>query len=113
MKNTVQMSTAEGSTLAMLFVVMLFLGANLSGTQLAKAASPGETLYSTNCAACHDAGHNVINPKKPVIGSKMLAKKETFKSFLLKPTGTMPPAPAIANKDADLTALYDYCKTLK
>jgi len=113
MKNTLQMSSGLWSTLAMLVIVMLSLSANLSGNQIAKAASTGETLYSTNCAACHKAGGNIINAKKPVIGSPMLAKKQTFKSYLLKPTGSMPPAPAIASNDADLTALYDYCKTLK
>jgi mono/diheme cytochrome c family protein len=114
MKNTLQMSSALlWSTLAMLVVVSLFLGTNLSGNQMAKAASTGETLYNTNCAACHKAGGNIVNAKKPVIGSPMLAKKQTFKSYLLKPTGSMPPAPAIAGNDADLTALYDYCKTLK
>jgi hypothetical protein len=54
-----------------------------------------------------------MNPKKPVIGSAKLASKQIFKGYLLKPSGAMQPAPAIAGNDTDLTALYDYCKSLK
>jgi hypothetical protein len=54
-----------------------------------------------------------MNAKKPVIGSARLASKPAFKGYLLKPTAPMQPAPAIANNDADLTALYNYCKSLK
>jgi len=54
-----------------------------------------------------------MNAKKPVIGSAKLANKQIFKAYLLKPTAPMQPAPTIANNDADLTALLDYCKSLK
>jgi mono/diheme cytochrome c family protein len=115
MKNNLQISSVFGlRTLAILIAYSLFLNTILlSDKQMAKAASKGEELYGLNCAACHKGGHNIVNAKKPVIGSTTLASKQTFKGYLLKPTGTMPPYPAIANNDADLTALYNYCKSLR
>ena len=94
-------------------VILLCLSTLLSGNQKVRAASKGEQLFGTNCAACHKDGKNLIEQKKPVIGSAKLAKKETLKSFLLKPSGNMPPFPDVANNAADLAALYDYCKGLK
>jgi len=73
----------------------------------------GEKLYNNNCASCHSGGKNSIDPKKPVIGSKKLASKAAFKSFLEVQNGMMPPFKAIAAKDEALTALYSYVKTLK
>jgi mono/diheme cytochrome c family protein len=100
-------------SLAIPIVILLCLGTSRLGNQTARAAATGESLFNANCVACHKAGGNMINPKKPVIGSTMLASKKTFKTYLLKPSGAMPPAPKIANDDADLAALYDYCKSLK
>lgn len=73
----------------------------------------GEKLYNNNCAACHSGGKNNIEPKKPVIGSKKLATKASFKSFLEVQNGMMPPFKAIAAKDEALSSLYSYVKTLK
>jgi mono/diheme cytochrome c family protein len=87
-----------------------FTGGTLSP---ALGKSDGAELFAKNCAACHKDGKNIVNAKKPIIGSAQLKDKKTFKSYLLKPTGTMPPSPAIANNDADLTAVFDYCKSLK
>jgi len=113
-KNVLQISSLYGlSTLAVLVIYSLFLNTMLSDMQMAKAASAGEKLYGLNCAACHKDGQNIVNAKKPVINSPKLANKQTFKDYLLKPTGSMSPYPAIANNAADLTALYNYCKSLK
>ncbi|SRR5579875_2301396 len=80
------------------------------------SAGPGETgeqIFMKKCAGCHMGGKNTINPKHPIIGSKMLASKQAFKTYISKPVAPMPAFPKIAGNDADLTALYDYCKTLK
>lgn len=80
------------------------------------AAGPtatGEKLFQANCAGCHAAGGNLIDPTKPLKGSKKLVSKELFKSAILNPTGSMAPFPQIAENDADLTVLYNYCKSLK
>lgn len=74
---------------------------------------PGEKLFNNNCASCHRDGKNSIDPKKPVIGSKKLASKSTFKSFIAVKNGLMPPFKALADKDEALAALYEYAKALK
>jgi len=79
----------------------------------AGAASDGSKIYAESCASCHAKGGNILDPKKAVKGSKILASKKAFKDFLLKQNGSMPAYPHIANNDADLTALFDYCKSLK
>jgi mono/diheme cytochrome c family protein len=101
------------TTLTILGFLSLSLNSCFSGGQLAKAAGAGESLFNSNCAGCHKSGGNIVNAKKPVIGSAKLANKKALKAFLEKPTGSMPPFAAIAGKDSDLSALYDYCKTLK
>jgi cytochrome c5 len=78
-----------------------------------KAPEAGKKIYDTSCSACHPGGSNIINPKKLLKGSNRLASKAVFKAYLVKPTASMPPFPKIAEKDADLTALFDYARTLK
>lgn len=99
------------------FCTSALLGAFLVGaasSNLAQADDKqGERLYNNNCASCHAGGKNSIDAKKPVIGSKKLASKAVFKSFLEVKNGLMPPFKAIAAKDDALMALYDYAKTLK
>ena len=80
----------------------------------AVSGSPdGSKIYADSCNSCHPKGGNILVPKKPVTGSKVLASKKALSDFLLKQNGSMPPYPQIANNDADLTALYEYCKSLK
>ena len=79
----------------------------------AVAAPNGEQIFKENCASCHTSGGNLIDPKKPVKGSAKLAALGKFKDYLVKPSGSMPAAPQIANDAATLDALYKYCKTLK
>ena len=85
----------------------------INSTSSAGAAPDGSKIYANNCAACHANGGNIVDPKKPVKGSKVLATKQSFKENLLKPKGSMTAFPQIANNDADLSALYEYCKSLK
>lgn len=77
------------------------------------AAPSGEQLFKNNCASCHADGGNIVDPKKPLKGSKKLATKATFKDLLSKPAGVMPAFPQIVNDDPSLSALYSYCKSLK
>lgn len=77
------------------------------------AAPNGEDLFKNNCAACHVNGGNIVDPKKPLKGSKKLATKAVFKDLLSKPAGAMPAFPKIVADDSSLSALYDYCKSLK
>ena len=96
--------------LSLLFVVTL-------GTQFmsprAGAAPNGQQIFKDNCAGCHQDGGNVMEAKKPVKGSSKLATLDKFKDYLAKPSGAMPPQPAIVKDAPTLDALYKYCKTLK
>jgi mono/diheme cytochrome c family protein len=101
-------------TVGGVFALALAIGSLVSfGSQNAVSAPNGEEAFKASCAACHAAGGNIVNPKKPVKGSPKLASKEAFKAYLLKPSGSMMPYPQIANDAATLDALYTYCKALK
>lgn len=89
----------------------MFVSVSKQGTAI--AAPNGEQLFKNNCASCHADGGNIVDPKKPVKGSKKLASKATFKELLSKATGIMPAFPQIAKDDPSLSALYSYCKSLK
>lgn len=84
-----------------------------SGTTAASGAVNGEQIFKDNCAGCHAGGGNVVDPKKPLKGSSKLGSQDSFKAYLLKPSGVMPPFPQIANDAASLEGLYKYCKSLK
>lgn len=77
------------------------------------AAPDGADIFKNNCAACHANGGNIVDPKKPLKGSKKLASKAVFKELLSKPAGAMPAFPKIVDDDPSLSALYQYCKSLK
>lgn len=107
-----KLTRQSGWLCATSFIAVFLIGA-ISGHVAQADDKGGEKLFSNNCAACHAGGKNIIDPKKPVIGSKKLASKASFKSFIEVPNGTMPAFKAIADKDTDLTALYNYVKGLK
>ena len=97
--------------LAGAFLFYMGVGGDKHASALAQAA--GEKIFTANCAACHAAGKNVMNPKKPIIGSEKLCSKKAFKNYLGKPTPPMPTFAKIAGSDGDLEDLYSYCKSLK
>lgn len=112
MKRLIKSASMTGLVLAStLVVVSMFVGVMRHDTAI--AAPSGEQLFKNNCASCHTDGGNIVDPKKPVKGSKKLASKATFKELLGKATGVMPAFPQIANDDPSLSALYSYCKSLK
>ncbi|MCC7528203.1 MAG: c-type cytochrome [Candidatus Melainabacteria bacterium] len=79
----------------------------------ANAAPDGMKIFTANCAACHAGGKNIMDPKKPIIGSKSIASIESFKAFLSKQNGKMPAYPKIVANEEALKALHAYVKTLK
>jgi cytochrome c6 len=79
----------------------------------ADAAPDGAKIFTANCAVCHAGGKNIMDPKKPIIGSKAMASAETFKAFLSKQNGKMPAYPKIVANEEALKALHTYLKTLK
>lgn len=95
----------------LVMMVVVWLGTMVIDT--AKAAPSGEKIFTANCAGCHMGGKNLIDPKKPVIGSKKLASKGTFKALLNSTIGGMPSFPKISGNDEALEALYVYVKGLK
>jgi mono/diheme cytochrome c family protein len=72
----------------------------------------GKEIFQQNCAACHEAGDNNVNPNRPVVGSAKLQSLEQFKKYLNAPKGHMPYYPNIVNDRNALKALYSYCKSL-
>lgn len=77
------------------------------------AAPDGAKIFQAKCALCHADGGNRTDPAKPVKGSKKLKSAEIFKEFLSKKNSMMPPFKGIADDDAALKALLDYCKSMK
>lgn len=81
------------------------------------AAAPkkvdGAQLFQQHCAKCHAEGGNIVKPSRPVAESKQLASLVLFKSYLSSPPGHMPYYQNIVKDPKILSALYNYCKTLK
>lgn len=116
MRNSVKKSllALRFQNLATIVVIGIFSMALMSlSTHKVNAAQKGEAIFSAYCAACHAHGKNIVDPKKPLIGSQQLKTKEIFKVYILKGNGSMPSFPQIANDDQTLQALYNYCKTMK
>src|SRR5438552_1446121 len=91
----------------------LSLGLTMLMPKDVTAVSKGEQIFKNNCEGCHAGGKNSMNRRHPIIGSKKLASKEKLKGYITKSEKPMPSFKEIADKDAELTALYDYCKGLK
>ncbi len=108
-----KLSIANNRTSLFALVSASLLSMSAAGSLSALAAPSGDKIFAANCQACHAGGKNMIDPKKPIIGSKKLATKETFKAFLSRAQGTMPAFNKIADNDEALTALHTYVKTLK
>lgn len=80
----------------------------------AKEKKPdGAQVFQQYCAKCHAGGGNVVKPSSPVAESKQLASLVLFKSYLSAPPGHMPYYQNIVKDPKVLSALYNYCKTLK
>lgn len=81
------------------------------------AATPkkvdGARVFQQHCAKCHAEGGNIVKPSRLVAESKHLASLVLFKSYLSSPPGHMPYYQNIVKDPKILSALYNYCKTLK
>lgn len=73
----------------------------------------GKQIFQQYCASCHLDGGNTVKPGKPVSQSTQLSAFVKFKDYLSAPPGHMPFYQELMHDDAALTALYNYCKTLK
>jgi mono/diheme cytochrome c family protein len=73
----------------------------------------GAQLFQQHCAKCHTEGGNIVKPNRPVAESKQLASLVLFKAYLSAPPGHMPYYQNIVKDPKTLSALYNYCKTLK
>ncbi len=98
------------------FVAVLAVSIGILSPSMAKKSTKkldGNQLFQQNCAGCHAAGENKVDPNHPVAGSKELATLASFKTYLSAPPGHMPYYEHIVNDDSTLKALYNYCKQLK
>lgn len=77
------------------------------------AKDRGESLYMSNCEACHMSGSNVINPEKELVRSDKLTSRKIFKEYISQKHGYMPAFSDIANDTADLKDLYTFVRKLK
>lgn len=98
----------------LLFVAACGLAGNVTATaHAAEGAAPadgkaGESLFSTNCVACHAEGGNIIDPSKPVRGSARLKDFETFLAWIRAPKSPMTAFPPDQIPDAQVRELYRY-----
>jgi mono/diheme cytochrome c family protein len=85
-----------------------------SGSPLSEGATRGQAVFAADCQSCHAGGGNVIVAELPLKGSKKLASRDVFASFIRNPVmpdgsaGSMPPFPADSLSDAQATDLYAY-----
>lgn len=88
-----------------------------SKTKTKASAEPkkgkGELTFDSHCSSCHINGGNVVNPQKPMAGSKYLSNYVSFKNYLKEPVGTMPHYENLIKNDKVLKDLYHYVQTLK
>ena len=74
----------------------------------------GKTLYDRGCWSCHaDKNSNIIDPEKTIAKSDKLQSLSSFKQFLSKPHGKMPPWNTIVREPEELKSLYQYVQSLK
>jgi uncharacterized membrane protein len=73
----------------------------------------GEQIFTDNCTACHPGGGNAAVPTKPIKGSRILADRERFVTFLRKPSGEMPASSAADISDERAGNLYQYLSAMQ
>lgn len=93
--------------------VASFVAPSIAKKATTKPIERGEQTYKQYCASCHAGGGNTVKSNHPVAGSKELATIAKFKSYLSAPPGHMPYYQNVVKDQATLSALFDYCKTLK
>ncbi|MCG2720882.1 MAG: cytochrome c, partial [Thermodesulfovibrionales bacterium] len=77
-------------------------------SQQSSLLSAGADIFNAHCRACHQNGGNIINPDKPVKGSRKLTDYQTFLAFIRNPTAPMPPFSQGTIMDKQAKELYAY-----
>jgi mono/diheme cytochrome c family protein len=73
---------------------------------------PGQEIFLSNCASCHQGAGNPPGPNTSITQSAVLASEGAFLPFLRKPTSPMMPAfSAEQLPDTQARELYAYLKT--
>lgn len=95
-------------SLACLSIITLS-GCNPPSTTAPAPLTPGQEIFLTHCASCHNGGGNPPGPNFSIIGSPRMTNEESFKELLRKPTSAMMPAfdPALIS-DAQAHDLYTW-----
>lgn len=81
-------------------------------TEVAAAATAGETLFKQHCAACHPAGGNIINPQKTLqkkaLEANNLRTAEDIIKVMRKPGPGMTPFDEKTLPAKDARQIADY-----
>lgn len=96
-------------------LVQGYFGENLvlGGGSILKEFQAGAAIYNANCRSCHPNGQNVINPRRPVLGSPHLRNFSDFVNFnrghlVEGQKGMMPPIPESKISERQMQDLYLY-----
>jgi mono/diheme cytochrome c family protein len=77
-----------------------------------KPLLPGQEIFLSNCASCHQGAGNPPGPNTSIMQSATLASEEAFLPFLRKPISPMMPAFSVEQlPDSQARELYAYLKT--
>lgn len=82
-------------------------------SQKTSLKSAGADIFNSHCRACHQNGGNIINPDKPIIGSRKLKDFDTFLAFIRNPNSTMPSFSQGTISDKRAKELYEYIASEK
>ena len=77
-------------------------------SQKSSLLSAGANMFNSYCVACHPNGGNIINPNKPVKGSRKLGDFDTFLGYIRNPASPMPSFSQGTISDKRAEVLYEY-----
>ncbi|MEW6444316.1 MAG: cytochrome c [bacterium] len=90
----------------------LVFGGKGGHAPISVAYQAGETLYASNCSACHPGGRNTFAPNQPVIGSWRNRDFETFLAWIRAPAPPMPAFGPVEMTDEQVRQLYGYIRNV-
>ena len=70
--------------------------------------SAGADIFNSHCRSCHQNGGNIINPDKPIKGSRILRDFDTFLAYIRNPASPMPSFSQGTITDKQAKELYTY-----
>jgi mono/diheme cytochrome c family protein len=71
----------------------------------------GAEIFNANCKVCHQNGGNIINPEKPIRGSKKVTSFDIFLAYIRNATSPMPSFSQEKITSKQARELYKYIKT--